>query len=132
MNIDDFLAEDGAVHKFFTGYLEAMCFTDLPEEEVGSGEFRLWEMGWSQKFSEHLLLKSVEECSSFLLKAYGLIPKERMAEAGRDFWYTRQGHGCGYWEQEWDDDHGKELNDLSEEFGETGMYVGDDGLLYLE
>lgn len=132
MNIDDFLAEDGAVHKFFTGYLEAMCFTDLPEEEVGPGVFMLETTEWSEKFSEHLLLKSIAACSTFLLKAYGLIPEKRMEEAGRDFWYTRNGHGCGFWESEWDSDHGNELNDLSEEFGQTDMYVGDDGLLYLD
>jgi hypothetical protein len=131
MNIRDFLSEDAPLQKFFQGYLEAMCFTDLPDELMHSGEFTLDEE-WGDKFSEHLLLKSIATCSTFLLKAYGLIPEKRMEEAGRDFWFTRQGDGVGFWESEWDSDHGNELTDLSEEFEQTGMYIDDDGLLYLE
>jgi hypothetical protein len=132
MNIDRFISEDEPLLRFFRGYLEAMCFTSLPEDEVGSGEFRLWITDWSQKFSEEILIETMATCSSFLVKAHDFIPVERMEEAGRDLWYTRQGHGVGYWESEWENCHGAELTRLAEKLGETGMYVGDDGLLYLE
>jgi hypothetical protein len=132
MNIRDFLSEDAPLQKFLVGYLEAMCFTDLPEEEVGSGEFRLWTMDWSEKFSEELLIKAMATCATFWVNAHELVPVERVEEAGRDAWYTIQGHGVGFWESEWDSDNGAELTERCEAFAKADMYVGDDGLLYLE
>lgn len=52
--------------------------------------------------------------------------------AGHDFWFTRNGHGVGFWCRE---EISKEVRDRltksSKAFGECYLYVGDDGLLYL-
>jgi hypothetical protein len=54
-----------------------------------------------------------------------------VAYAGHDFWLTREGHGCGFWEtDDWPEPIGKILTDKSQEFGNFDLYVGDDGLIY--
>ena len=51
-------------------------------------------------------------------------------QIGHDFWLTRNGHGAGFWDR----GLGKIGAQLSEEakvYGESNIYVGDDGKLYL-
>lgn len=51
------------------------------------------------------------------------------AQAGYDFWLTRNGHGAGFWESEWGKP-GAILDKAAKAFGEADLYVGDDGLIY--
>lgn len=51
--------------------------------------------------------------------------------AGHDFWLTRNGHGCGFWDGDWPEDSGDRLDKASEAFGEVCLYVGGDGKIYL-
>lgn len=50
--------------------------------------------------------------------------------AGHDFWLTRNGHGCGFGDGDWPEEIGERLTVACETFGETCLYVGDDGLIY--
>lgn len=52
-------------------------------------------------------------------------------QAGHDFWLTRCGHGSGFWEPEWATP-GKRLDKLAKSFGESHLYLGDDGKIYCE
>lgn len=52
------------------------------------------------------------------------------SENGHDFWLTRNGHGTGFWDRGYDEDIEEKLTAASEAFGETWIYVGDDGKLY--
>ena len=51
---------------------------------------------------------------------------------GHDFYLTRNGHGCGFWDR--DDclpkEEGERLTAASERWGEYYLYVGDDGIVY--
>ena len=49
--------------------------------------------------------------------------------AGHDFWLTRNGHGCGFWDGDWPEEAGARLTAASKAFGEIDLYVGD-GKLY--
>jgi hypothetical protein len=51
--------------------------------------------------------------------------------AGHDFWLTRNGHGAGFWDGDWEEPIATRLTDASKAFGECNLYVGDDGKLYL-
>ena len=53
------------------------------------------------------------------------------AYAGHDFWLTRCGHGCGFWDGDWPDDLGEELTEACKDMGQCDLYVGDDGKVYL-
>ena len=54
-------------------------------------------------------------------------------QAGRDLWYTRNGHGVGFWDR--DDDvygpHADALCEVARAMGSVDLYRGDDGKLYL-
>ena len=56
--------------------------------------------------------------------------------AGIDLWLTRQGHGAGYGDGDWDKLAGRKVDKYMYELvkllfpNETYVYVGDDGLLY--
>jgi len=52
-------------------------------------------------------------------------------KAGHDFWLTRNGHGAGFWDGDWQEPAGAELSKASKAFGEINLYVSDDGKLYL-
>lgn len=54
-------------------------------------------------------------------------------QAGHDFWLTRNHHGCGFWETpDWPEKEGAKLTDNAHAFGETYLYLGDDGLIYCD
>ena len=75
-----------ALDSFTQGYIEAMFFTD---------EERLCE-GWRALSMDCALFQTAN--AALLDEAYG---RDYDAEqAGRDFWYTRNGHGVGFWDRE--------------------------------
>ncbi len=51
---------------------------------------------------------------------------------GHDFWLTRCGHGCGFWDRSecLPEEAGQRLTEASEKFGNVDLYVGDDGKIY--
>ena len=49
---------------------------------------------------------------------------------GHDFWLTRNGHGCGFWDGDWPEDAGEKLSKAARRFGEVNLYVGDDGQIW--
>ena len=50
--------------------------------------------------------------------------------AGHDFWLTRNGHGAGFWDRGLGE-LGDRLSEAADAFGESHLYAGDDGKLYL-
>ena len=58
------------------------------------------------------------------------IPPERLVQAGHDFWLTRNHHGCGFWDGEWEEPQATELTEASKKFGEFGLYVHNDKLVH--
>jgi len=54
-------------------------------------------------------------------------------QGGHDFWLTRNGHGCGFWEtSDWESDAGDRLTKSAHSFGEINLYVGDDGFIHYQ
>lgn len=51
-------------------------------------------------------------------------------EIMHDFWLTRNRHGAGFWDGDYEDTLGERLTEISETFGKVTLYVGDDGLIY--
>lgn len=84
------------------------------------------------------LAKIVDDCAKFQAahgelftnencKYHGCPPDEY---AGHDFWLTRNGHGCGFWDGNWEEPAATTLDNASKAFGECDLYVGDDGKVY--
>ena len=54
-----------------------------------------------------------------------------MEQAGRDFWFTRCGHGVGFWDRGLGAT-GDELSEIARKFGNRDMVLGDDKKVYVE
>lgn len=59
-------------------------------------------------------------------------PKLTVEQAGRDFWFSRQGCGCGFWDGDWPEPHATALDELAQSFGEVTVTVGDDGKVWIQ
>jgi len=81
----------------------------------------------------------IEDCERFevenkddLEEFYDALPVREWSgeeQAGHDFWLTRNGHGAGFWDRDVGD-VGERLTDAAHAFGESSLYVGDDGRLH--
>ena len=55
-------------------------------------------------------------------------------QVGHDFWLTRNGHGAGFWDRFGRGvgvSFGQHLTELAGPYGESYLYAGDDGQLYV-
>lgn len=111
---------------FVRGYIEAAFFT-APEDEG------LDDLGFHD-LPQETVEQVIEECEEFvrdnaadLDTLYEADPDYGEAEAGRDFWFTRNGHGVGYWDRGFTGDAAEaaeSLTQASEAWGE--VYLGKD------
>lgn len=113
---------------FLEGYLYGLAFTaqTIDEESGESGEPPFGEPGcdirdcvetdevW-EVLSDEGKLEVLSDCIGFILDCEGMIPEERMHEAGSDFHLTRNGHGAGFWDGDWN--NGDELSAKSKPYG---------------
>lgn len=53
-----------------------------------------------------------------------------LESAGHDFWYTRNGHGVGFWSRDYDEKLRNRLDNASRKYPEFNLYVGDDGKIH--
>lgn len=111
---------------FTRAYIEAIYFTDEErlKEEAGTDELQI---------HPRELWKVIEDCEKFqkdnAADLEGLDLGE-LEHAGHDFWYTRNGHGVGFWDGDWVDDVGDRLTKSAQSFGHVDTYAGDDGFVY--
>lgn len=91
-----------ALDTFTKGYVEAMFFTngDTGDER----EFYLNELGVG-KLTNEAVADIRADCQAFQRAASTELAEAYTRDgygdeqAGHDFWFTRQGHGVGFWER---------------------------------
>jgi hypothetical protein len=82
------------------------------------------------------LTKMIADCAKFQAENSATWDGQHVGSgdeterAGHDFWLTRNGHGCGFWDGDWSDEVEQVLTDAAHAYGETDLYIGDDGLIY--
>lgn len=116
---------------FTKGYLDAMFFTidedlnqctlaDLSDETM-SAIFLDCER--FKRDNAETLAAAIETC----IRAFAV----NEGDAGIDFWFTRNGHGSGFWAGYWPEPYATQLDEAAKNYGSVDLYQGDDGLLYL-
>jgi hypothetical protein len=92
---------------------------------------------WSEelegkRFSQQALDSMQKDCSEFCEAVKSQLPylDADPIDLGHDFWLTRNHHGAGFWDGDWSDGSDV-LTEIAEAFGESDMYLGDDGLIYV-
>lgn len=133
--------------QFTTAYLQCALFTGTDESNDQGGD-PLDEIYYIDDFSKEAIKKALEDCEEFQelnIDDIEKIPNWKgnadssgrnsytgYEVAGHDFWFTRNGHGSGFWDREYLDKETKDrLTKSAKSFGESYVYIGDDTLLYL-
>jgi hypothetical protein len=75
--------------------------------------------------------QALKDCRKFAKQNAKLLENMKAEHAGHDFWLTRNGHGCGFWDRDLGE-VGNKLTDACKKFGGCDAYVGDDGKIYLQ
>lgn len=124
-----------ALDSFTQGYVEAMFFTSASSPDDGG----LYGATFADLHPD--TLKSIIfECQEFqsdnrhtLDEALdnGRVNGYDDAAAGRDFWYSRNGHGVGYFDRGLGD-AGDKLQEAAYQACESTLYRGDDDFLHLD
>lgn len=131
--------------EFEKGYIEALFFTDSAPG-ISAEEWQMsddhdegsipGDVGFSD-LAPATLLQILKDCREFKSRCVHVqplmgkddYPDER--QAGHDFWYTRNHHGCGFWDGDWPEPHASDLTEAAQTFREVDSYLGDDGKVYL-
>lgn len=110
---------------FTNEYITALMFTE--NEDNLSGQF--YADNCSMELSQELKDQCAEDCKKFydtmIVLGYNPQTTDDIEYYAHNFWYSRNGHGVGFWEEELED-----LQKLAEAFGEFYVYQGDDQLWY--
>jgi hypothetical protein len=117
---------DGYFNRVLDSYLETMMWADGRDPDT--------DEELEGDFSDELLKDSEADVKKFLkmVDDQGIdLTKYKTSRIGHDFWLTRNGHGAGFWDGDYEDEDGKALTKISKSFGEKSPYLGDDGLIYL-
>ena len=112
---------------FTTAYLEAIEFTDFHSDNE--------ELQNSDGLSPDLLASIEADCAAFQEANADALDEAydehgfTLAQAGHDFWFTRNGHGAGFWDRGLGA-VGTRLSNAARVYGACELYAGDDGLVY--
>ena len=137
---------------FTQGYIEALFFTENdPGTDMVAQRRAIRLNGAPDEMMEgsipngagfsdlapEALATILADCAKFKLACVHIEPLMGAdgfpdeAQAGRDFWCTRNGHGCGFRDGDWLEPYASELTNASMVFREVEPYLGDDGKIYL-
>jgi len=77
-----------------------------------------------REFDHDTEIQLYQEFERFYSQAHALLGtyEYEPGQLGHDFWLTRNGHGAGFWEDEWQP-YCNELTELAQSFGECYPYV---------
>lgn len=114
---------------FTAAYIEAMYFSDTGDTGQPANDAEL---------AEDTRLDIEADCRSFWRRFGCFITTDicsdafadSIAQAGHDFHFTRNGHGVGFWEDEWPECYRDMLTNGAKSYGELNIYASDDGLIY--
>ena len=105
--------------QFYNAYLEAIDFTDTGD---------IGQPPHGTELDVFYMREALIDCLSFYQRIACYISDDRIEEAAHDFWFTRNGHGAGFWDGDWDDvlgNYGEKFTKIAEGYGETDVYFED-------
>lgn len=114
---------------FLRGYLDAALFTTDAEPPGGCDYV---ECGRSDdmfpKLPAEFIEQARQDCARFESENAELLQQAGDYERnGADFWYTRNGHGVGFWSRDYPDEVADPLSEAARKFGEHDLMCEDLG-----
>lgn len=130
-----------AADEFSRAYVEAavFCGVEYPEDHPDAGHDKNYDLK-PNDVTPDALKGMFEDCARFqqvnadlLAQAYARPGYDGASQAGHDFWLNRNGHGAGFWDRDALDEGGlgERLSAASKLAGESDLYQGDDGGIYV-
>lgn len=100
---------------FLNAYFEAIYFTELGDLEQPSN---------SAALDERSSAEQIFEAKEFFDRNCHLF-MDNEVQAGHDFWFTRQGHGVGFWDRPeiYGEEDAELLTDAAMEVGEVDELI---------
>lgn len=112
-------------------YLETALWSSTDDDEDNTPLDAHYSV---EDFSPEAIARATRDCVAFMSAWRSEIDTDDERDPtdyAHDFWLTRNRHGAGFWDGDYPDELGKRLTDAAHQFGESEVYVGDDGQLYL-
>lgn len=102
---------------FTREYMKAAALTEDPQPPQGE-----YPEPAADEYDPLFVKDAARDCAAFQERAGELIADD-LEHAARDFWYTRNGHGCGFWDGDWPEPAASELTKIAKSFGEYSDIV---------
>lgn len=106
---------------FFDAYVEAAFFTSTDESDESGG--RPMDENYDRGDLGKADLAEMRRDAVEFADAHADLIRGREAKAGHDFWLTRNGHGAGFWDGDWEEPAATILTEASRVFGEQSLYL---------
>lgn len=121
---------------FTTQYIETALWSSNDESTEQGGE--PFDANYDRDdIHPETLAKMIEDCRAFQESNCDDIAtwdsfsfNEQSEQAAHDFWLTRNRHGAGFWDGDWDENEADRLSASADSFGEFNLYIGDDGMIH--
>lgn len=115
---------------FERGYFSALFFT-TDEDAPGGMDYR--DTGRSPELfkliNESNLAEQLADCERFQAENAALLAQAGDSEQnGMDFWFTRNGHGVGFWDRGYTDEIADPLTAACKKFGECYVTFEDESI----
>jgi len=116
--------------RFTMAFLEAALFSSTDESREDGGD-PLDDNYTIHDFNEKCLRGLAEDCQVFQEENADAISvgptdgSDADVDAGHDFWFTRCGHGVGFWDGDWPEPQATQLDEASKRFGNVDLYLHD-------
>lgn len=102
---------------FTRGYLECAEWCGLMEEDR-----KAFELAVSPSWRTDSLQDTIDECQDFQDANEEMLDGLDMAQAGHDFFLTRNRHGAGFWDRGHPERIGRALSDAAHAYGGTNVW----------
>lgn len=109
---------------YYDAYFEAMFWADINRDTENYND----DLGY-HSIDESSLIKVFKELDDFFSKANDILEKTSYTheQACHDFYFTRCGHGVGFWEGDHcNKEQGEKLTEIAKTFGTVDIFIGDE------
>lgn len=113
--------EPAGLTQMLAAYIEAALWSTM-DESTPQGGNPLDDNYDADDLAPETRAAMAEECRCFLCDNAADIG-DQYAQAGFDFWLTRNGHGTGFWDGRWPADAGQRLTAAAKVWGSVDLYV---------
>lgn len=116
--------------KYYSSYFEALFWADVDNNEdiIGSEDLTIYDINEANLLIEFKVLDAFFNEVDEILENTDYTHEQ----ACHDFYFTRQHHGVGFWENDHcNKEQGKKLTDIADKYGEIYL-SGYNGELFIE